>query len=95
MFDYIRPDVAKLILESQVKKIIRNLASEKKITLEISDAAMATLLEESLQNLQNGARGIGNIVESMLINPLSRYLFDNKIGENTKLNIKKEKHFYL
>jgi ATP-dependent Clp protease ATP-binding subunit ClpA len=88
VFDYIRPDVAKLILESQVKKIIRNLASEKKITLEISDAAMATLLEESLQNLQNGARGIGNIVESMLINPLSRYLFDNKIGENTKLNIK-------
>lgn len=24
----------------------------------------------------------------MLINPLSRYLFDNKIGENTELNIK-------
>jgi ATP-dependent Clp protease ATP-binding subunit ClpA len=88
VFDYIRPDVAKLILESQVKKIIRNLASEKKITLEISDTAMATLLEESLQNLQNGARGIGNIVESMLINPLSRYLFDNNIEENTKLNIK-------
>ena len=88
VFDYIRPAVAKLILESQVKKIIRNLASEKKITLEISDIAMNTLLEESLQNLQNGARGIGNIVESMLINPLSRYLFDNKIGENTKLNIK-------
>lgn len=88
VFDYIRPDVAKLILESQVKKIIRNLASEKKITLEILDTAMATLLEESLQNLQNGARGIGNIVESMLINPLSRYLFDNHIEENTKLNIK-------
>ena len=88
VFDYIRPDVAKLILESQVNKIIKNLASVKKITLEISDTAMTTLLEESLQNLQNGARGIGNIVESMLINPLSRYLFDNNIGENTKLNIK-------
>lgn len=83
-----RPDVAKLMLESQVKKIIRNLASEKKITIEISDTAMTTLLDESLQNLQNGARGIGNIVESMLINPLSRYLFDNHIVENTKLNIK-------
>lgn len=88
VFDYIRPDVAKLILESQVKKIIRNLATEKKITLEISDVAMSTLLEESLQNLSNGARGIGNIVESMLINPLSRYLFDNSIAENTKINIK-------
>ena len=88
VFDYIRPEVAKLILESQVKKIIRNLASEKKIILEMSDTAMTTLLEESLQNLQNGARGIGNIVESMLINPLSRYLFDNHIGENARLNIK-------
>ncbi len=88
VFDYIRDDVAKLILESQIEKIIEYLRKEKKITLEIADAAMATLLEESLQNLQNGARGIGNIVESMLINPLSRYLFDNKIGENTKLNIK-------
>lgn len=88
VFDYIRPDVAKLILESQVKKIIGNLADDKNIILEVSDAAMATLLEESLQNLQNGARGIGNIVESMLINPLSRYLFDKHIGESTKLNIK-------
>lgn len=87
VFDYIRPDVAKLILESQVNKIIRNLALEKKITLFISDTAMTTLLEESLQNLSNGARGIGNIVESMLINPLSRYLFDNNISENTKLII--------
>ena len=49
---------------------------------------MNTLLEESLQNLSNGARGIGNIVESMLINPLSRYLFDNGIIENTNLIIK-------
>ena len=88
VFDYIRPDVAKLILESQVTKIIRTLATEKKITLEISDIVMNTLLEESVQNLSNGARGIGNIVESMLINPLSRYLFDNNIAENTKLNIK-------
>ena len=87
MFDYIRPEVAKLILESQVEKIIKNLATEKKITLEVSDIAMNKLLKESLLNLSNGARGIGNIVESMLINPLSRYLFDNDIAENVSLRI--------
>ena len=88
VFDYIRPDVAKLILESQIEKIIRNLATEKKITLDISEDVVNALLEEALQNLSNGARGIGNIVESMLINPLSRYLFDNDITENVRLEIK-------
>lgn len=87
VFDYIRPEVAKLILESQVEKIIKNLATEKKITLEVSDIAMNKLLKESLLNLSNGARGIGNIVESMLLNPLSRYLFDNDIAENVSLRI--------
>lgn len=87
VFDYIRPDVAKLILNSQVKKIVKNLSVEKKITLEISDVAMEVLTRESLDNLENGARGIGNIVESMLINPLSRYLFDNNVAEGSKLRI--------
>ena len=27
----------------------------------------------------NGGRGIGNQVESLLINPLSRWLFDNEV----------------
>lgn len=89
VFNYISDDVAELILESQVKKIEKNLLSEKKITLELSKEAMDTLSTQSKNNLQNGARGIGNIVESMLINPLSRYLFDNCISENTKLLVKR------
>ena len=87
VFDYIRQDVAKLILTSQVEKIIKSLSDEKKITLEISETAMKTLLEESTADLSNGARGIGNIVESRLINPLSRYIFDNDVAENTTLKI--------
>lgn len=79
VFDFIREDVAYDILNSQVNKIIKNLAVEKKITLTISDNAMSTLKEKAIANLDNGGRGIGNIVESLLINPLSRYLFDNEI----------------
>ncbi len=29
-----------------------------------------------MENLVNGGRGIGNVVESYLIDPLSRYMFD-------------------
>lgn len=87
VFDYIRTDVAKLILDSQVKKIINNLSSEKHITLNIADNAMTILTENALNNLQNGGRGIGNVVENLLINPLSRYLFDNEIFGNATVTI--------
>lgn len=87
VFDYIRPDVAKLILTSQINKIIRNLSAEKRIELSISENAMVTLTEQALNNLQNGGRGIGNVVENLLINPLSRFLFDNEIYGNVAISV--------
>lgn len=82
VFDFIREDVADQILKAQVQKIIANLQAEKKIILSVSDPAMEVLRTKAVANLDNGGRGIGNIVESLLINPLSRYLFDNEIFEN-------------
>lgn len=87
VFDYIRPDVAKLILHSQVKKLVKNLSAEKHIALSLSEKAMAALEKQALGNLQNGGRGVGNVVENFLINPLSRYLFDNEIFENAAVAI--------
>lgn len=55
------------------------------IELVISETAMNKLIEKALNNLGNGGRGIGNIVESLLINPLARYLFDEGISENVKI----------
>lgn len=43
--------------------------------------------EDSLGNLNNGGRGIGNIVENLLINPLSRWLFDNGVFDNSDITI--------
>lgn len=87
VFDYIRPDVAKLILNAQLNKIIKNMFAEKHIALTIADSAIETLTEHALNNLQNGGRGIGNVVENLLINPLSRYLFDNEIFDNASVTI--------
>ncbi|MDR2132490.1 MAG: AAA family ATPase [Clostridiales Family XIII bacterium] len=87
VFDFIRPEVAETILDAQINKIVGNLLNEKRIELTIGEEARAVLLEKSLSNLSNGARGIGNIVESLLINPLSRYLFDNAIKGNERIVI--------
>ena len=87
VFDFIREEVAKLILAAQVKKIKRTLASEKHIELVLGEAAEGTLEKAALSNLDNGGRGIGNIVESYLINPLARFLFDNDAYENARVEI--------
>lgn len=87
VFDFIRPEVAKLILDAQVNKIIKNLMTEKTIELVLSEKAMSVLLSKALDNLANGGRGIGNIVESLLINPLARYMFDEEICEKAKITI--------
>lgn len=87
IFDFIRPQVAELILNSQIKKIISRVSEEKKIRIEISDKAREHLLEAAKGNLENGGRGIGNVVESHLINPLSRALFDMNVAENGTLKV--------
>ena len=61
--------------------------TEKRIELPLSDIAMGKLEERALGNLANGGRGIGNIVESLLINPFSRYLFDEDIQGNVRITI--------
>lgn len=87
VFDFIRPEVAKEILAAQVDKIIKNVASDKNIKITISEAAMKILEEKAMNNLENGGRGIGNIVESLFINPLSRYMFDNGIFNDSEIII--------
>ena len=88
VFDYIRPDTAAAILDAQVEKIARRLSEDRSIRLVLYSGARETLLRAALQNLSNGGRGVGNIVESMLINPLSRCLFDNRVEEGGVLTVR-------
>ena len=89
VFDYIREDVAKLILNSQLNKIINNLKKQKDIVMTISDETANYLVKAAFSNLDNGGRGIGNIVEKNFINPLSRYLFDNKVKSGSSIQVNK------
>jgi len=88
VFDFIRPEVAEQILNGQISKIVRNLKLNKNIDLEIMPAAMEVLKAKAMGNLDNGGRGIGNIVESIFVNPLSRVMFDNGVFDNAKIVMK-------
>lgn len=88
VFDYIRLNVAEQILDSQINKIFKTLLIDRNIDVKLTDDARNVLLRKVNENLDNGGRGIGNVVESLLINPLSRYLFDNMILNNANILIK-------
>ena len=85
VFDFIRESVAGEIFDSQINRIINNLKMDKGIKLVLSDQAHDTLLNAAIGNLDNGGRGIGNIVESMFINPLSRYMFDHELFSDCEI----------
>ena len=87
VFDYIRKEAAEKILESQVNKVLGNLREQKSIRIRIEDFAYNSLKEAATFDLSNGGRGIGNQVESLLINPLSRWLFDHEITGDADLVI--------
>ena len=93
VFDFIRPEVARLILDSQLKKIIGKIREDKKIGIELAEPVKEKLLDAARNNLENGGRGIGNVVESHFINPLARKLFDLNLQSGQNLTIKDlEKH---
>ena len=87
VFDYIRAEAGEAILSAQVKKIQRRLEEQKQIRLLVTDEAYAQLRAAALDDLSNGGRGIGNQVESLLINPLSRWLFDHEISGSAEVTI--------
>ncbi len=87
VFDFIREEAGQAILRSQVDKIIRRLAEQKGIRVAITDEAYAELSAAALADLSNGGRGVGNQVEALLINPLSRWLFDNAVIGNADVTI--------
>ncbi len=80
-------EAADLILKAQVNKIISRLREQKNICIRIEDFAYASLQEAATFDLSNGGRGIGNQVESLLINPLSRWLFDNGVSGDADIVI--------
>ena len=87
VFDFIREGSIEPILKKQIRNIATNLWVEKHIRLTVSEGAVNDLKEFAKADLPKGqgGRGIGNMVEEMVINPLARYMFDNAIMRDTSI----------
>ena len=75
VFDFISDAAAEMIFTQQVASIARRLGEEQQVHLTLTGEARAALGRICTENTDHGGRGIGNMLESALINPLSRVLF--------------------
>ncbi|TAY13748.1 AAA family ATPase [Rhizobium leguminosarum] len=75
VFDFIRPQIADAIFDSMVSNLLESTRSIG-FDISITDKAKTVLKEMCLRDLSNGGRGVRNMVEAHLANPLSRALFD-------------------
>ena len=75
VFDFIREEVGRLIMDKMLANVVERVRDEHDVTIEIGAQAHAVLVEECLGDLSHGGRGIGNRIETVLVNPLARALF--------------------
>lgn len=79
VFDFIRKEAAEEILDLKLNSIAENLSHEKGINLEIGDLFKSHLKSLIMQNISNGGRGISNLVETHVINPLSKLMIQEPL----------------
>lgn len=73
VFNFIDKSVAMDICNHQVNKIVKDIKQRINITIE-TKGIQKYLNNIAISRRQNGGRGIGNMLEEILINPLSEYL---------------------
>ena len=78
IFNFIRVDAARQILAGMLENVIERVRVEHKVNLSLAPKALETIDAWCTTDLTNGGRGIGNRLESILVNPLARALFQGE-----------------
>jgi hypothetical protein len=87
VFDFIREDVAHEIFEKMLSNILTRVQVELGIDLSLSNDVVDAVRGHCTSDLSNGGRGIGNRLETVLINPLSRELFGRNVVQEAKIQV--------
>jgi ATP-dependent Clp protease ATP-binding subunit ClpA len=89
IFDFIRNESASMIFEKMLSNVLHRLNDSHDISLEIHNEMKHELLMHVSRDLSMGGRGIGNNIEEVLVNPLSRELFSAGVVRGDVISIKR------
>ncbi|SHN38262.1 AAA family ATPase [Cryptosporangium aurantiacum] len=87
VFNFIDDRVAAEILDLLLQHVKDRLRHEHHLELRLHPAVRERLLDEARKQLGFGGRGIGSLIESALVNPVSRILFEQPPAAGTVLAI--------
>ena len=86
VFDFIRPPVMQLIIDKMLNTIAGELRERRHLEVDF-DPVRLELCRRAAVNVDLGGRGVGNLIESVLLNPLARQLFDEDVPDGARLVI--------
>ena len=88
VFDFIRPDVDKLILLKSLNMIKENLWKQKQCRFEFDDDFVDQFRAQYISNnLSNGGRGINNRVETHIKNGIANFMYEQNSRGNLNFKI--------
>jgi len=88
VFDFIRPDVDKLILIKNLNTIKGNLLKQKNCRFEFDDAFIEKFRQNFIiNNLMNGGRGINNRIETYIKNGIANFMYDINKSEGVHFRV--------
>jgi len=88
VFDFIRRETAEGIFGTMLANVLFRLKDGHGVDLSMNDTVRRELAEHVCADLSMGGRGIGNNLEEILVNPLSRALFAADVREGESVLLK-------
>ncbi len=87
VFDFIRSDVAKEIFRKMLDNILYALKEQYRINVSFASGAVQQLFDACCRDLSMGGRGIGNRLEEVFVNPISRLMFQLEVVSGDRIVI--------
>ncbi|MEV0767739.1 AAA family ATPase [Nocardia salmonicida] len=82
VFDFIDEATARELVDIFVENVCARVLSATGFSVEVGKLALDRLYRAAVEKLDFGGRGVGSTVESMLVNPLARALFEKQPGSD-------------
>lgn len=84
VFNFIEDKNIKKIIDLKIERIIEAMRENRKINLLVKEEVRLKLVELCKETCKDkGGRGIENVIESALINPIARYIYDQCVAGGT------------
>ncbi len=88
VFDFITPEVAQEIMMSKLQSFARRLCSTREVRLAIAGDFLPELSRVVCGELDRGGRGIMNLLQSCVVDPLGRMLVRSRVQAGDVVTIK-------